>query len=396
MKSKLFNLVIAALCIISATSCLKDDNRTIMLGNGQVGTDIPKDELATPNPDIVDPNTDIPNFQYIIEKRDKQYVVRMDMTGIQDPETKEYLRLVGTGGCACGDTQNVWLSIDDKPKGLRVYNNSDGQLTGNAVKNDFVFLVDNSGSMDDEADVIARDIVNWAANLNSKLDVRFGCVGYDGEITGAINMTSYSELSAYLNRSTGVKRTVGFAGSDADALKSQSGNYSTSTNVVECSMGALHFASDLFAFREGANRIYVNFTDEPNSPNQGKLLTKYSVHYLESQDNWNTSLGTIHTVFSEDPGKYKDKWEDYVNERPWYMSDYTGGTTLFTDGSFSGVSLDDLPITLAMQHSYIIWFTIDEKLIDGNSHIVRLTVKAEDGSVRAERFFNVEFKLSTK
>ena len=45
-------------------------------------------------------------------------------------------------------------------------------------------------------------------------------------------------------------------------------------------MGALLFANDLFSFREGANRIYVN-------------------------------------------------------EYPWYMSDYTGGSTLYTDGSFS-------------------------------------------------------------
>ncbi len=395
MNSKFFNLVILALCIFAATSCLKDDSRTIMLGNGKTNIDIPGDELAEPNPEIEDSNVDIPNFQYITDQKNKQYIVRMDMTGIQNPDTKEYLRLIGTGGCSCGDRQNVWLSIDDKPKSLLVFNSADGISTG-PVKNDFVFLVDNSGSMDDEADTIARDIVDWAKNLNSKLDVRFACVGYDGSITGAINLTSYEELSTYLNRATGVKRTVGFSGSDAETLKSKSGEYSTSSNVIECGMGALHFANDLFLFREGANRIYVNFTDEPNSPNQGNILSKYSVHYLESQDNWDTSLGTIHTVFSEDPDKYKDKWEDYVNECPWYMSDYTGGSTLYTDGSFSGVSLDDLPITQAMQHSYVIYFAITEDLIDGNNHIVRFTIKSEDGSVRAQRSFSVEFKLPTK
>lgn len=62
------------------------------------------------------------------------------------------------------------------------YNNSDNE-ENRVLAADVVFLVDNSGSMGEEANAIARDIIDWAEKLAaSSLDVRFGCVGYDGGI----------------------------------------------------------------------------------------------------------------------------------------------------------------------------------------------------------------------
>lgn len=356
-----------------------------MLASGVRSTNIPSDSDAEPNPYVSSNNTSIPNFQHSVEIDGGHTVIRIDMTGVQTPDG-DYLRLVGTGG-ANGEAQNVWIEIDDQPKGIIVQNNADNP--GNAaVQNDFVFLVDNSGSMSEEADAIARDIVQWAQKLSAKIDVRFGCVGYDGGINGAINMTSYGELSSYLNRTTGVYRTEGFAGANASYLENQSPNYRTAEGQTECGMAALHFADDLFSFRPNANRIYVNFTDEANQPNQGSYLTKYSVHYLESQSNWDASQGTIHTVFSASSNL---SHQQYVKEHPWLMSEYTGGSVLYASSSFSGVSLDKLPVTAAMQNSYVIRFTNVEQLMDGRYHAIEVTIKSVDGRVRATKRFSIKF-----
>ena len=132
--------------------------------------------------------------------------------------------------------RNIWLEIDGTPKGIDVYNTADDEDDENvgAVFADLVFLVDNSGSMSDEAETIARDITEWAAMLNETLDVRFGCVGYGAYvgsqyhdmtsnygIAGALNMTTYDELDEYLNDrgESGTGRTIGYYGDDASILE---------------------------------------------------------------------------------------------------------------------------------------------------------------------------------
>jgi hypothetical protein len=105
-------------------------------------------------------------------------VLNIDMTSIYDKEAKEWLRLAGTRESA----QNIWLSIDDKFKGIVVYSRFDKPGTAIFIA-DVVFWVDNSGSMTDESKALARDIFDWATELeNSDLDVRSGCVGYGHDV----------------------------------------------------------------------------------------------------------------------------------------------------------------------------------------------------------------------
>lgn len=331
-------------------------------------TGIPSDDLATPNPDIDNPNTNIPNIQLSADGK----IISIDMTGVQNPNGG-WMELFGTGS----PDQNIWVTVDDKPKGILVINN--GGNASKAVAVDLVFLVDNSGSMGQEADAIARDIVAWANELaSSGLDIRFGCVGYESGVNGALNLTGVNEISAYLNRHTGTGRTNGYSGSDASALSSAAGSYQRGSD--ECGAEALHFADEQFSFRSGANRIYVNFTDEPNQPGG---YTRNSVEFFKDQANWNTAQGTVHTVYS---GSH-----DYTNEAPWLLSEYTDGTTLYASSSFTGVSLSDLPVTGAMTNSYIIKFLDTSDLTDG-THTVVVTILSKDGSVRAEKIFvNVKF-----
>lgn len=389
MKKMFYSFRIHCLCMLLAsaafTSCLSDGEETFVLENGKTTiAGIPSDADATPNP-VVDGNTtSIPNVLYTTEYDGDDAIVRLDMTGIQDAsDASGWLRLLGTG---YGDQQNVWVEVDGVPKGILVYNTADDQSGSATVKVDLVFLIDNSGSMNEEADAIARDIMAWSQKLcSSGLDVRYGCVGYDGYISGALNIADVKTLDAFLNYNNykGTSRTSHFYGADAAELSKAATAYANYYN--ECGVAALRFADEHFSFRTGANRIYVNFTDEPNQPN-GK--EGFSVEYVNNAANWNSSKGTVHTVYSS----YTSFTESPLKEEfPWKLSDYTGGTFLTASSSFTGVTLESLPVTGAMMNSYIIRFTNVADLMDGKPHEVKITIVSPDGKTRAERTFYIVF-----
>lgn len=386
--------ICAAAFLAFTSSCTDDGDGTLLVTPGSL-TDIPSDDDADPNPSIGTSNTNIPNIQYTTVDENGEAVIRLDMTGIQDPSTGSWLKLYGTGH----PNQNVWVEVDGTPKGIAVSNASDNN-DSRTSKIDVVFLVDNSGSMSEEADVIARDIDAWAQKLSSTLDVRFGCVGYGGNVgandyayllnnygvTGALNISSYKLLNDFLNKrsNTGTSRTKGFYGDDANSLKNWAESYYNKAGG-ECGVQALQFANERFTFRKGANRIYINFTDDANYHGESESL---KVSYLDSSE-WATSNGTIHTVFSGDKAHASTRSH---GDAPWLMSEYTGGTTLYTNSSFTGISLDTLPVSGAMQNSYIIRFTNVAHLMDGKPHTVHVTVRTPDGKVKSERTFSVVFK----
>ncbi len=385
MKNHLFKAFTMASMLLASvmfTACMNNDDETIIIELPNTG--IPDDSQATMNPTVSSVTAQIPNIQTSLEEMNGILVIRVDMTGIKNSEGIDWLRLVGTGQSG----QNVWVEVDGKPKGILVYNNSDDN-DGRSIMTDVVFTVDNSGSMSEEANTIARDIVSWAQLLtNSRLDVLFGVVGYGGFISGAINITSVTELSDYLNAGNGTNRTKHFGGADASELTQYASSFPRTSNSVssnECGAMAIQFADTYFSFRSGANRIYVNFTDEPNQP-EGNI--DYSVKFFEDQNNWPAAKGTVHTVYSEDVFT-TNTWNK--KEQPWLISEYTGGTTLFTSSSFSDVTLESLPVTGAMENSYIIRFTNIDELLDGNYHLVHITIISEDGTVQADKTFNVLF-----
>ena len=336
-----------------------------------------------------DPNTNIP-YPNVTPDVDSygNYIVTMNLTGIQDPNTGEWIDLYGTGL----SKQNVWVDVDYSPEGILVTNLDENTST---VKNDIIFTVDNSSSMDDEADAVANGIKSWATMLASKgLDVRFGVVGFGGYIDGALNLTDASSLSSYLNYSSGTNRTKHFGGSDASTLQQRANAFSrtgSSPEANECGAMAIRFANNYFNFRAGANRIYVNFTDEANQPNGN---TGYSVEWFKSQSNWPVQNGTVHTVWSA--GKtYSSIYygTDKVNycEDPFKISDYTGGTEMSVKANASDLNLNQLTVSGAMTHAYTIRFMIPASYMDGNAHIVRIVVIAKNGTVRGQLSFMVTF-----
>lgn len=372
-----------SLCLFSFNSCSNDDDENKVLVVG-----IPSDNGASANPTLPGAtNAQVPNFNYSVSQDGNWAVIRLDLTGIQDPNDKtQWIKLYGTGS----PEQNIWLSIDGEPKGIEVVNNEDDTRTKNV---DLVFLIDNSGSMDEESDSLAKSVYNWSQTLaKSNLNMRFACVGYDGEITGGINFGTISQLYDFLNPENdwynyGTYRTRHFVEQEGDDWDNWIQKYYVSYSQDECGVAALRLASENFNFRSDANRVYVNFTDEPNYTAR---KSDWSVEYVKDESKWAVNDGTIHTVFSEDTIYY---YNDYFNssyysnyyERPWRLSEYTGGTSKFVPNNFKGVSLDDLPVTGALRNSYVIRFTNIESLFDNKPHEFKITILSKDGSVRAER-----------
>ena len=367
---------------------------------------IPSDDSAVENPDISDADTIItlPGVQTTVTTEGDDIVIRLDMTGIIDPVTGQWLKLIGSGA-----GQNVYVEVDGTPKGIEVINLSEG--SGVTAKADLVFLIDNSGSMGDEADAVADGISDWSRLLAaSGLDIRFGVVGYGYNvgsqytsmtsgygIAGGMDLANYDVLNSFLNERDryGVQRTVDFFGEKAVLFDSlvYYGDEGWYNAGGECGMQAVKFAEKYFSFRRDASRVYVNFTDDANYPGGDERWSLASIR----GDKWDATRGTIHTVFSNDtltswvPGNLIDGYEDLIKERSWEMSWITGGSITWTDPYFTDVTLNSLEVTGAMQNSYIIRFTNVAGLMDGKPHLIHITIKTTDGSVAGELYFYVTF-----
>lgn len=345
-------------------------------------------------------NLAIPHPAFYVDENNED-ILNMSLTGIQIPGTDEWMELFGTGHAS----QNIWVEVDGKPKAISVINSETVQArTRGAMsriaplsraKADVVFLVDNSGSMSEEANTVAQEIIDWSTTLSQTMDVQFGCVGIDHNyVNGAIDITTVEALHDYLNNRNGytygTSRTKGYVDSN---LATKASAYNNAGG--ECGGIMLHFADENFTFRPGANRIYVHFTDEPNQPNGNGGWSVESVNTNSSYYNWGATRGTIHTVFSDLYNYRPDtNWTPLHYEDPRLFATYTGGTTIDTDASFSGVSLEDLPVTGAISNSYIVKMNFTRDMLTGK-HTVKIVIKSTDGKYQAEIIFkDVEFVTS--
>ena len=266
-----------------------------------------------------------------------------------------------------GGNYNFYLQEDDKVKGVKLTK----ATAGTELLADIVFTVDNSGSMGQEADSIAAKIVDFANLLESSgLNVQFGCVGYGysyGRVYGAINLTDAASLEDYLNRSTSVYRTYGFAGTDSLRLDTTAATYASVVYGENGVVGVL-FADTMFTWRSGAQRVYINFTDEPTQPNG---YVQWSTEYMCNKIK---GTATVHTVWSGG-----DTTNFYVNplysEKPWDMSLCTNGTIKLTDYYASDLDLTDLLLTGALENSYLVEYLT---AAPNDTHTVVVTVKTNE------------------
>lgn len=343
-KKLLFILLVAMSLIFFGCDKAEDDDNT--------NTDIPADPVnvtpPTPTKNNVQPTA---SFSAQGER------INVNLQGLVDPNTQQPINLFYNSSNP--SSSNLFVTQNGVTKGLLVTKVG----TGTTLKADVVFTVDNSGSMGEEADVVATGIVNFATALaNSGLDVQFACVGYDGNVNGALNFTTAANLSTYLNRSgyTGTSRTVGFGGGDATTLQTNASSFASGIWGENGVVGCL-FGYQYFNWRSGASKVFINFTDEPTQPgSSGEYNTAQLCNTIGG-------IATVHTVFSEDTTYYSGYWSASY-ERPWDMSRCTGGTVKFVDRYATNLVLTDLPVVGALSNSYLVEYmkgssTVQEWLV---------------------------------
>lgn len=352
MIKYLVALFICAALVIGG--CSKSDTNPVT-GGGTDNSDIPADPTG-----VTVPSTTVNNiqptatFQVTAGNTSR---IKLNLTGLVNPATNQPITLTAQS--------NFWLSEDGTIKGIKLTKVS----TSNVLKADIVFTVDISGSMGEEADAIANSIIAFSQALaTSGLDVQFGVVGYYGDVEGAINLTSATNIQTYLNRSTGTYRAVGFSGADSAALQTTASTYAAGhSSVAEDGVVGILFANSNFTWRSGAQRIFINFTDESTQPyNMAAWSTATLVSTIGGQ-------ATVHTVWSgsaDTANAYS--WTTLVNERPWDMSRLTGGTVKLVNSNASDLNLSTLPVAGALSNSYLVEFLTSDPNV---THTVIITVK---------------------
>lgn len=359
--------------------------------SGNDDTGIPPEEKAKRCPWNVteeETNITIPGFSTYTEPSNKK-VMSFSFTGIRT-NSGTFMKLYGT------DTpnQNIWMEIDDTPVSFVIY--SENEVA--KAQADVVFLVDNSGSMNEEANYVAKEINDWAKELNKHMDVKFGVVGSEGKnVNGALDIADASVLSAYLNRSgvSGTSRTEGFSGSNQTTLKNAASQSKYLNSGYSESGGMLlRFADEQFSFRSGSNRTYVGFTDEPNQPEKNHSFSVESFNRQSSDYNWSAQRGTIHYVFSDNRTNYS--WWDtvssqkYVNENPRLFSNYTGGSYQICRSDFTDFDWEKVAVTGSIENSFVLGIRKTASITVG-THKVTITIYDGSGNKGKIIFRNVSF-----
>jgi hypothetical protein len=339
---------------------------------------------VTPTPSLpINPNAIFPNPRFVIKYvPGRGYVLYVYMPGMKDPYTGEW---IDYSDGSDGKSRNFYVDIDDDPQIIDIDEPEDEE--GKRMKTDLVFLVDNSGSMSEEADYVANCILNWSQWLkDSGQDVQFGVVGFSvsGTINGALDLTTVERLSAYLNYNgrTGTDRTTSFTDTK---MRDAAANYTVSD---ECGVMALRYADANMTFRSDSYRAYAIFTDEPNQPNQNM---NYSVTWLDpAKGYWNSDRGMICTVYSA-----SDSFTETIGAREHYkwLADYTGGYYQTTNTTLSGFDYKQVDFANSVAESDIIIIDLDNSML-GNTHNVKLTYISDDNRVVAQQSYVVDFVVS--
>ncbi|ACF13396.1 hypothetical protein Ctha_0931 [Chloroherpeton thalassium ATCC 35110] len=353
MKKHFFTkrLAIAFFLFSFAVAGCDDDNPS---DSTDLNSDIPADPGGSaPEVTIGNLSTLIPNVSFITTDGNTERI-KVNMSGILDPNTGEAIELTGN--------QTIFVTEDGVLKGLKITKAGDG----NTLKADVVFVVDNSGSMSQEADSIASKIIAFVDYLSTQgLDLEVGVVGYDddGDVSGALNLTTSSEMSTYLNRYTGTDRTKGFSGTDSAAFEVAAQDYASEISRENGVVG-ITFADSLFSWRSDAQRVYINFTDEPTQPSYQSWFSSQGIC-----SRW-MGKGTIHTVWSGSDTSYYN-WVAQYRENPADLSTCTGGTFKQVSYNASDLDLTTLPVTGALAESVLIEFVT--KSVSG-THTIKITV----------------------
>jgi hypothetical protein len=331
-------------------------------------SDIPQDPSGKAPDATVNNRVPAAKFSKVSSNR-----IAINLQGILD-ENDNPVTFIGDGSAQDGN--NIFVTEDGKLKGIKVTNAG----SGNTLQADIVFTIDNSGSMGQEADSIAARITDFVdAISNSGLDILVGVAGYSSSVNGALDLSSKDSLKAYLNRTgkTGTNRTRGFHGENADSLDAKKFLYNGSggENGVE----AIFFANDLFSWRNNTNRVFINFTDEPNQTGSDSTYT------VKALCEKLAGFATVHTVFSADTSNFT--WTA-ANQNPLEMSNCTGGTIKLIDGLAADLDLSNIPVIGALGKSAKIEFVTSNSAVN---HEIIVTIFINESVNGKKVYTNVTY-----
>jgi hypothetical protein len=364
MFRQLFVFLLSVALIFVFGSCTTTSEPT------QDNSDIPSDPVDVDVP-ALDHDNLVPTATFT-KTSGNETRIKVNLLGLVDPTTLVPIDLYADYD---DGFHNFYLEEDGVVKGVKLTKVS----SSTQLKADIVFTVDNSGSMGEEADSVAIRIVEFANFLAQQgLDAQFGCVGYDGWVNGGLNLSDHLTLETYLNDRTGYNsgtyRTYGFYGPDSANLEATADEYFSDV-YGENGVVGVFFADSLYNWRPGAQKVYINFTDEPTQP--GGLYSWSTAALCEKL----LGSATVHTVFSEDTTWYSGYWQDLWQERPWDMSKCTGGTVKFVSNDASDLNLIDLPVTGALSNSYLVEYVTSSA---SGTHTVVITVSTSTADGRIE------------
>lgn len=130
---------------------------------------------------------------------------------------------------------------------------------------DIVFIVDNSDSMKHNWTAIKEQLKAYVVQLEDKqIDYKIALVGYNesANVTGAINLGDSTALESFLEEYGGSLKNgpyTKFIGQDREGkdLDTLEVNLNTENGIP-----AIMYARDRLSFREGAQRVFINVTNE--------------------------------------------------------------------------------------------------------------------------------------
>lgn len=215
---------------------------------------------------------------------------------------------------------------------------------GGTRRVDVVFLMDNSGSMDDEQNAVRNNMIAFVDSLSaSGVDFalglcRFGSADDDG---------------------TPILEDNGSLTTDPLYFKNDVWSRNTVDGTFEPGWDALHESATGFSFRPGAQRVFILITDESvtGNNNEGTYTKSETEQTLLDQSVTNYAL-----IDSTD----QSSRQDYGN-----LAETTGGAYFDITSPFQSI-LDEIGTTVA--NSYVLSYRSTDDQVDGTERTVRVEV----------------------
>ncbi|MDX1636796.1 MAG: T9SS type A sorting domain-containing protein [Balneolaceae bacterium] len=258
---------------------------------------------------------------------------------------------VDTAGTGISDlTQNNFAVFENDLLQTDLFNVTPPEQGGGVRRADIVFLMDNSGSMDEEQSAVENNVFDFVDRLAaSNVDFALGLARYGASEEGGNPIIedggSLTSDANYFKNDVWARNVV--YGSDEPG-------YYTMTEAISN-----------FNFRPGAQRIFIIITDE--TPDQGGATQNEARTQLVEGDVTLFSLTTSYLASEFQP-----------------LTDATGGEIFNIYSSFSDI-LDFIAAEVAS--SYVVSYRSGNTNRDGTKRTVRIEVTYEGKTVQDEETY---------